>query len=219
LSDPAVQHWITPAANFSGDVIAVARAPEGERLYILLADATGHGLAAAISVLPVITVFYSHVELGYPLDYLVMELNRQLRATMPSGRFVAASLLCIDEEAGSAELWQGGMPDIFLLDATGKPKERFAARHLPLGIVDFDQEMAELTHIEFGKSEQFVLFSDGLIEAVDADGVQFGIERLLDVLGKSPAENRLAAVRGSLYGHTGIGQPQDDISLLLVGGR
>jgi PAS domain S-box-containing protein len=219
LADPAIRHWIAPAANFSGDVIAAARAPEGERLYVLLADATGHGLAAAISVLPVVTVFYSHVELGYSLDHLVMELNRQLRATMPSGRFVAASLLCIDEQAGTAELWQGGMPDVVLLDAAGKPKRRFSARHLPLGIVDFDDEMGALTRIEFARGEQFVLYSDGLVEAADSDGAQFGIDRLLRVLEQAPDDGRVVAVRSSLYRHTGIGQSQDDISLLLVGGR
>jgi len=219
LADAAIRHWIAPAANFSGDVIAAARAPQGDRLYVLLADATGHGLAAAISVLPVITVFYSQVEVGRPLDQLVMELNRQLRATMPPGRFVAASLLCIDEQAGSAELWQGGMPETVLLDVAGRPKSRFPARHLPLGIVDFDAAMGTLTHIEFAPGEQFVLYSDGLVEAADGEGVQFGIERLLTAVGQVAAEARVDAVRSSLYRHTGIGQLHDDISLLLVGGR
>ncbi len=216
LSDPSIRHWIAPAASFSGDVIAAARCPDG-RLYVLLADATGHGLGAAISVLPVLTVFYSQVEQGYPLGYLVKELNRQLRATMPSGRFVAASLLCLDERNGSAELWQGGMPDILLLDAAGRLKTRFSASHLPLGIVDFDADMATLTPVEFARGDQFVLFSDGLIEAADEAGEQFGMARLEEVLAKAPPASRLDAVRAGLYAHTGIGQFSDDISLLLVG--
>ncbi len=216
LADPAISHWIAPAANFSGDVIAAGRSPEGW-LYVLLADATGHGLAAAISVLPVLTLFYGYVEHGYPLGYIVMELNRQLRATMPSGRFVAASLLCIKEEGQSAHLWQGGMPDILLLAADGRLKNRYSAQHLPLGIIDFEEGMAAITDIEFLPGEQFALFSDGLIEATDSAGQQFGLERLQDVLAKTPAAGRIDAVRGSLYTHTGIGQFQDDVSLLLVG--
>ena len=219
LADPALRHWIAPAANFSGDVIAAARAPEGERLYVLLGDATGHGLAAAISVLPVLTVFYGHVELGYPLGYLIMELNRQLRATMPSGRFVAASLLCIDDESRTAELWQGGMPDMLIVDAAGRLKQRLQAQHLPLGIVDFDEDMARLTRIEMAPGDQFVLFSDGLIEAADPEGDAFGIERVAEVLEKSPPDGRLEALRAALDAHTGMGQSHDDISLLLVGSR
>ncbi|MDD5249560.1 MAG: SpoIIE family protein phosphatase [Rhodocyclaceae bacterium] len=216
LSDPLIRHWIAPAANFSGDVIAAARTPEGH-LCVLLADATGHGLAAAISTLPVLTVFYGHVEQGYPLGYIVKELNRYLCATMPSGRFVAASLLCVDEGAQRARLWQGGMPDILLLDAQGGTKTHFAAQHLPLGIVEFDEDMAAITEIELQPDDQFVLFSDGLIEAADAAGEQFGLARLQEVLAKAPAAQRLDAVRASVYAHAGLGQLHDDVSLLLVG--
>ena len=48
--DPRVHYSVTPTAQFSGDIVAVAHSPSGA-LYALLADATGHGLAAAISVL------------------------------------------------------------------------------------------------------------------------------------------------------------------------
>ena len=44
LRDGAVQYAVMPARNFSGDVVAVARSPQGA-LYAMLADATGHGLA------------------------------------------------------------------------------------------------------------------------------------------------------------------------------
>ena len=216
LSDASIRHWLAPAANFSGDVIAAARAPDGW-LYVLLADATGHGLAAAISVLPVLTLFYGHVEQGYPLGYIVMELNRQLRVTMPSGRFVAATLLCMNQDAGVAHLWHGGMPDVLLLGVDGKARTCFSAQHLPLGIVDFDEDMGAITDIEFAPGEQFVLFSDGLIEAADEAGSQFSLTRLQEVLEKAPAAGRIEAVRTSLYAHTGIGQFQDDVSLLLVG--
>ena len=216
LADAAVQHWLAPAANFSGDAIAAARAPD-DSLYLLLADATGHGLAAAISVLPVLTMFYDFVERGYPLDYIVAELNRQLCSTMPSGRFVAASLLWLNEETRRAQLWQGGMPDVLQLDAQGGVRARFSARQLPLGIVEFDEESAGITEIELQPGEQFVLFSDGLIEATDTAGHQFGLARLQEVLAKAPTAQRLDAVRAGVYAHTGIGQFHDDISLLLVG--
>jgi PAS domain S-box-containing protein len=217
LADPSIRHWIAPAANFSGDIIAVARTPD-HRLFVLLADATGHGLAAAISVLPVLTMFYGLVEQDYPLGYIVMEINRQLCATMPSGRFVAASLLCLDEDKRFAQLWQGGMPPLLLLDGQGNTKTCFSARHLPLGIIDFDEDMAEMTEVELQPGEQFALFSDGLVEATDAGGAQFGLNRLCEVLAKAPSAQRIDAVRNAIYAHAGVGPLHDDVSLLLVGG-
>ena len=48
LRDPRVHYTVMPAENFSGDLVVVACSPQG-RLYALLADATGHGLSAAVS--------------------------------------------------------------------------------------------------------------------------------------------------------------------------
>jgi hypothetical protein len=47
--------------------------------------------------------------------------------------------------------------------------------------------------------------------------VQFGGAHLEEVLQKAPPESRLEAVRSSLYAHSGIGEFQDDVSILLVG--
>ena len=215
LSDAAVHHWLRPAAGFSGDIVAAARAPDG-RFYALLADATGHGLAAALSALPVLTVFYGLTERSPPLANIVDELNRQLLATMPAGRFVAAALLSLDARASTAELWLGGMPDVLLLDAEGRVKRRFASPYLPLGIQPMSEEdlQLELASVQLG--EQFVLCSDGLIEAAGLGGEAFGHDHLIGCFVGVPAGERLERMRQFFDAFTGGGVPHDDISLLLV---
>ena len=74
LRDSAVEYAVMPARNFSGDVVAVARSPQGA-LYAMLADATGHGLAAAVSVLPALGAFYRGAAANQSLTELVTELN------------------------------------------------------------------------------------------------------------------------------------------------
>jgi two-component system, HptB-dependent secretion and biofilm response regulator len=215
LSGPHVHHWLVPATDFSGDVIAAARAPDGRRC-VMLADATGHGLAAAISVLPVLTFFYSLVEHGYPLGYVAYEINRQLLNFMPTGRFVAASLVCIDESKQKAELWLGGMPDLLLIEPDGTVHQRIASSHLPLGIVDFDEDMAGIERIDCLAGSQLVLISDGLAEAANTAGEPFGAERLQQALSAAPAAGRLDAVRSALNEHLGGVPPHDDVSILLI---
>lgn len=56
VADSRVCYSVIPTTLFSGDIVAVSRSHSGA-LYALLADATGHGLAAAISVLAVLQVF------------------------------------------------------------------------------------------------------------------------------------------------------------------
>lgn len=215
LADPRLHHWLNPATDFSGDVIAAAHAADG-RLCAMLADATGHGLAAAISVLPVMTAFYNLVENGFPLGFIAHELNRQLRAFMPAGRFVAASIVCYDARKQALQLWLGGMPEAWLIEPGGDLRRRLPSAHLPLGIVDFDEDMAGIEEIAGVAGCQVMLVSDGLLEATNLAGEPFGAERLRQALAGAPASERLGAVRAALTTHLDGAAPHDDTSLLLI---
>jgi len=214
LADPRLHYWMSPATNFSGDIVAAARATDG-RYYVLLADATGHGLAAAISVLPALTLFYDVVEFGLPLARVIAKINSQMREALPVGRFVACACLCIDPK-GMVEVWMGGMPSGLLLDANGKTVREVKSVHLPLGIDDFDwrKSAPELLDVPVGGG-QIVLFSDGLIEAQNAAGEPFGAERLGAALAGASA-NRLDAVKDAVAAHMGEQSPHDDVTLVLV---
>jgi PAS domain S-box-containing protein len=213
LRDPALQHWLMPAANFSGDVIAAARSSTGN-LFVMLGDATGHGLSAAISALPAVNVFYGMVKRDLSLLEIVSEINKQLRASSPAGRFFAATLVKFDPPSRRAELWIGGMPDALLLDADGRVERRFTSGNLALGIIDDDLGNSESATCEAGG--QLVLFSDGLIEATDAGGQEFGLATLASVLAEFPREHRLEAVKSKLAEHVGNDAPHDDISILTI---
>jgi two-component system, HptB-dependent secretion and biofilm response regulator len=215
LSDPKVQHWLTPAANFSGDIVAASRSPDGI-LYVMLADATGHGLGAAICTLPVLSVFYSLAETGATLAHILKEVNHQLLATMPVGRFVAASLLRIDSAKNHAEIWVGGTPDVLVLDGEGKITRSVAASHLPLGVMEFDDAELASEQLDIDAQTQFMLFSDGLLEASNKDGDQFGFGAMAAALAGAPRDKRVAAIQVALERHLGGLAPHDDVSLLII---
>ncbi len=215
LADPSVGHWISPTANFSGDIVAATRGRNGD-LYVMLADATGHGLGAAICTLPVLSVFYSLAESGAPLPKIIGEVNRQLLATMPVGRFVAATLLRVDSMRGLADIWIGGTPDVLLMDQTGAVRASFSASHLPLGVVPFEAADVIPDQADIVVGEQFALFSDGLLEATNGGGEQFGLGNLFAALASAPRAQRLEAVKQTLTRHLGDLLPHDDVSLLLV---
>ena len=135
LKDSRLRYKVIAAENFSGDIVAASRSPEG-RCFALLADATGHGLTAAISVLPVLAIFYRLARRNHSVREIVLELNQQLKESMPVGRFVAASLVCLDEITRTGEIWVGGTPEAFLFDRWGRSEKVFPSANLPLGIVD-----------------------------------------------------------------------------------
>ncbi len=210
-----LQYWIEPAENFSGDTVATARSQKGVD-YVLLADASGHGLTAAITVVPLLTLFYRLAEQSWPLEQIANELNRELKETMPVGRFVAAILMTIERDSGRIRIWHGGMPEILHLDVRGNVLTRYSSEHPPLGIFDFDERSTTVRNLDIAHGEQIILFSDGLLEAMSPAGEEFGIDRIEKALRHHSGKDQVARLRKALDHHTEKVPPHDDVSLVVI---
>lgn len=215
LDDPAVRHWIAPAAFYSGDLLAAARTP-GNVLHVLLADGSGHGLAASINVLPIIAPFYRMTEKGFGIDAIVREMNAKVRDFLPENRFVAATVAAIDFREGYVRVWNGGNPQPFMTAPDGSVEHVFSLRHLPLGVLaDEELDAVAEAHAFSGDGRQLVVYSDGLVEAESAAGEMFGFGRIAAALTAAPAE-RLPALIDALESHAQGGPQHDDVAVLAV---
>ncbi len=215
LKDPCLSYSVIPAENFSGDIVAAARSPAGN-FYALLADATGHGLSAAISVLPVLALFYRLSKQSCSVLEIVLELNRQLKESIPLGRFVAATIVCLNKSEQRGEIWVGGAPEALLFDHAGQVEASFPSQALPLGIVDDAALVGLPVRFSWNGNSQLVLCSDGLLEAASSDEVQFGQDAILEIARRVPAHQRFHAIEEALKLHIQNGPPQDDISLMVI---
>ncbi len=213
--EPLLSYWIQPAHNLSGDLVVAARTPGGV-LHVLLADAAGHGLAAALNVLPIVDPFYAMTAIGASLGAIASEVNGKIKHWLPVERCVAATLIAVDPHAGRIEVWSGGIPPPFLLDAGGRVVHEFANPHLPLGVLaqaEFDAG-TELLHLD--AAAQLIVCSDGVIEAEGADGTQFGRGRLFESLRHAPAAERLERLKSALAGHFAGRSPGDDMAIAVI---
>ena len=166
------------AAVFSGDLVLTARNPDGG-LHILLADFTGHGLSAAIGILPVADMFSVMTEKGFSPEKILKDINRKLHRLLPTGMFMAACMLEIDGNIHNASVWNSGMPDVYLLDReTGSIKRRIKSTHIPLGINKEIDNRLEYEKFDIQYGDQFIMHSDGLTDVVDSSGNMFGVDRL-----------------------------------------
>lgn len=215
LQDPAVRYAVWPAQRFSGDIVAAMRSDSG-RLYALMADATGHGLSAAISVLPVLAIFYRLAACNQALAEMVAEINQQLRESVPVGRYVAATLLCLDADSRQGEIWNGGMPGTLLVDDSGVAIQTFISTQTPLGIVPNAALDCRGETFTLPANGQLVLCSDGLLEAENAAGEQFGAARLESAIAGRPMQTRFDAITAALSEHLLKSSAGDDISIMLI---
>lgn len=215
LNDPALECWVSPAQTLSGDLVAAARTPGGV-LHVLLADGTGHGLAASLNVLPITAPFYRMTERGFGIGAIARELNAKLRDLMPADRFVAATLAAADFRERVVRVWNGGNPMAYLLGAQGTAECVFNSMHLPLGLADDDGFDESVESCAFDSGSQLVLFSDGLVEAENAAGEMYGEERMARLLtGHAPAR-RMEEVKTTVAEHLAGQTAHDDMSLVLV---
>jgi len=215
LKDKALRYKVIAAENFSGDIVAASRSPEGN-FYALLADATGHGLTAAISVMPVLAIFYRMTATNRSVREIINELNQQLKDSMPVGRFVAATLLRLDTESRDGEIWVGGTPEALLCDRWGREEQVFDSANLPLGIVgnkDLDCQPVKFTWL---KESQIILCSDGLLEAENSQGQQFAQSGLRHAIANTSPQNRFTQIEAALHSHLNGVLAADDISLMII---
>lgn len=215
LNDAALECWVAPAQTLSGDLVAAARTPGGV-LHVLLADGTGHGLAASLNVLPITAPFYRMTERGFGIGAIARELNAKLRDMMPVDRFVSATLVSADFRENTVQVWNGGNPMAYLLGPQGTSEFVFNSTHLPLGLADDDSFDESVETCGVTPGSQLVLFSDGLIEAENAAGDVFGEERLAGLLGTSQPAERLERIKEGVAEHLAGQAAHDDMSLVLV---
>ena len=215
ICDPAIQYRFTPAQFLSGDVIAAARTP-GNSLHVLVADGTGHGLAASLGVMPVVQPFYAMTQKGFGLATIAQEINRKVREWLPVGRFVATSLIEVDPHARMVSVWNGGNPPLVLIGEDGTELYRFVSRQLPLGIVcSADMELS-VDRFTLDGNAQLIVCSDGVVEAMNPGGAAFGIDRLIAVAASAPREARMQTISSALDAHLAGRNPHDDLSLVVV---
>lgn len=215
LNDRRVRWHVLPSARFSGDVVAAARGPDG-RLYALLGDATGHGLAASVSLIPALQVFYGMVRKGLALSTVVREMNLRLREQLPVGRYFASFVVCIDESARRLDCWNGGMPPGMLVGADGKVRQTLDPQHVALGILPdsiFDDQCVSFA---WTAGDTLISFSDGLIEAEDSNGVPFGLDRVRDTVLEARGVAIVETLQRRLHEHLDCIATHDDASILAI---
>lgn len=213
LDAPCLRYQMSAASLFNGDLLVAANTPSGG-LHVMVGDFTGHGLPAAVGVLPTCDAFYSMTAKGYSIGDIVVELNGKLREMLATGMFCAACLIEIDSARRTMAIWNGGLPDVFIYGADGRVVRRVKSQRLAMGIVEADSlyRATELIRIEPGM--RALVFTDGLAEAQNEAGEFFGpkMENMFD--GSVAGDKLLDSLLTGYTGFVGELEQLDDVTLL-----
>ncbi len=204
----------TPANQLGGDVYDFYRL-ENNRLGILVADVSGHGVNSAMLSGMV-------KALAAPLSLAVLEpgellagLDVSTEQFFPEGYFCTGFYVIADEETGLVRYAGVGHPPAIVIGPNGSRTLPSNPGMLGIGMVDGTAGNAD--RLELGES--LVIYTDGLTDAMDPSDALFGEERLRTLLqshhGADPAAI-LSQVENAVKAHTSPGSPADDINIIVL---
>jgi phosphoserine phosphatase len=208
--------WTRAASVTGGDCFDLWRTSDG-RLGIFLGDASGHGLAPALVVSQVRTLVRTISEIEPDPHALLSRVNSRLAEDLEWGRFVTAFLGFLSPDgvltwtsAGHGPLFMRESPEVEL--AVLDPPVQ------PLGVLDaWLGDAPTPRQIKTGGS--LIFTSDGIFEAMNADGDQYGIDRMTALLDKhrddSP-DNIIAVLCQAVHDWQGNDDPHDDQTIVVV---
>jgi serine phosphatase RsbU (regulator of sigma subunit) len=179
-------------------------------------DAMGHGLEAGLLATVAVAAYRNSRRRGLDLYGCVVSIDEAIRGQFGPDRFVTAVLAELDLASGQLRWCLAGHPPPLLLRRGKIVKTLESDVGLPLGLGVHAAAATEA--LEPG--DKVVLYTDGVVEARSADGEFFGIDRLVDLIGRAevaqnPPPETLRQLVHAILAHQ-YGQLQDDATAVLV---
>jgi phosphoserine phosphatase len=205
-----------PAELTGGDMFDLATLDQG--LLVVLGDATGHGIAPALSVTQMQAMLRMAFRLGADLETAFKEVNNQLADTLASDRFITAFVGMLDANAHLLRFHSGGQGPILHFQAALGTCARHKPTSFPLGAMRLSALRSMVT-LQMQPGDILLLLSDGIYEYHDAGGEQFGEARVEEIVRSHHGESmaQLSAILLDAIQTFAAGAPQeDDITVVLV---
>jgi phosphoserine phosphatase RsbU/P len=195
------------------------------RVGLLIADVAGKGTSAALYMAELKGIVLSLSRIYQSPRELAIEVNRLIAPNLDTRSFITMTYAVLDLEAGTLiSVRAGHTPMIFLAARDGGPPRVIAPDGLVLGLqlagIDETFEALLEEHTErVAAGDVFVLYTDGITEAMNSAAEMFGEERLAALIAGHahlpPDELRERIVR-DVEAFVGAADRHDDMTLILV---
>ena len=189
-----------------------------ERLFMLMGDATGHGIGPALSATQVRAMLRVALRLQSSLDDAFIHINDQLCEDLPDDRFVTGFFGLLDAATHTVRFHSGGQGPIMHFQADMGEYDWHPATTFPLGYMPHtDLGPPQVATLEPG--DVLGLISDGIYEYENEEGVQFGrrgVMRVLDANPDASAQELVNLIMDAAREHGGSAPQADDITIVLA---
>jgi sigma-B regulation protein RsbU (phosphoserine phosphatase) len=180
-----VASTLRPLYTIGGDFCSIIPLDE-DHLLVCTCDAVGHGVSAALFAARINTYVLTHAYIETPPCELVSGLNAHLCKRLEgSGMYSSFYAVLIDFKEETITFAGAAHPPVLHLCPETNKCLKWPSSVTYLGIDDPMLLNCNSESIKMISGQRFLLYSDGLIEAENADQEQFGVEGLSSLLDKN----------------------------------
>jgi phosphoserine phosphatase RsbU/P len=210
----AIDVLARPARQVGGDYYTFIQREDAFSLCV--GDVAGKSLPAAILVSALHAAMQLLFDEGRDLGEIATELNRHIHHWSSETKFITLILATIDREHGLIRFVNAGHNPGYLVAPDGSFEE-LKSHGLPIGLMGDSRYSAQTRALAPGTL--IVLYSDGITEADDETGDEYGNERLEAILratASAPVAEIKRAIEADVERFAGAAPQRDDQTLVLV---
>jgi sigma-B regulation protein RsbU (phosphoserine phosphatase) len=205
-----------PAKECGGDYYDYINLTD-ELTAFTIADVSGKGVPAALIMVMAKSVLMVEAPKDFNTQNVVQELNNQLSKTITQGRFITFFYGTLEHKTGVFKFTNGGHNYPYMYRAKTGEIEELELDGMILGVMeDMDYETKEVT---FETGDVLVLYTDGVTEALNNEGVLFSDELLqetiLELHDLSATEIR-KEIEKKVFEHANGAPQSDDITIIVI---
>ena len=221
-ADLRFSHVYLPASLIGGDFFFIARVSDS-CAGIFICDVMGHGVRSALITSMLRALIEGLGSEAADPGQLMTRLNSELTSILKQTGtvlFVTAIYCTLDSKTGQLHFARAGHPSPLRICGENKQIEVLSGQSNrvgpALGLLPGAHYNTSVTSLSPG--DRILLFTDGLIEAEDGDGRQFGMDGLTTSLrgNLEGADNLLASIENDVRSFAGSNDLQDDVCLVMA---
>ncbi|WLS46463.1 PP2C family protein-serine/threonine phosphatase [Micromonospora profundi] len=173
---------LEPCYDVGGDIFDYAL--NGDVLSVGLFDTCGHGIKASTLASLVVSAYRNARRSGLDLADTATSIDRWVHSEHP-GSFATALLAELDRRTGQLRIINAGHPGAMLLRDGKAIRELPGPTALPLGLGYLSAGAPRVHQEELHPGDRILAYTDGITDAKSADGERFGLDRLVDFVGRA----------------------------------
>jgi len=209
-----------PARQVSGDYFDYIQVDE-ERLGVAIADVSGKGVPASLIMAICRSVLRAEAARNPSPADVLRKVNRQLYPDIKEDMFISMAYLILDHQRNGITLARAGHDAPLLYRRKSQTVTPIKSPGMVVGIDSgsvFDRLTVDFT-ISLERDDCLVLYTDGVTETLNAEGDEFGLDRMMQSMRASANDSAPAIVKkimGDVRDFTGSAPQNDDITLIAI---